>query len=172
MRSINPVFSSLTQHFRDDKEIMLVALHRKSASVHLASQRLKGDREYALAAVSSPCKDALGALPDALRADAEIVAAAVETHGHGLLEHAARSLRGDRDFLSRLRSADHREELHKVAPELRADRAFVIAAASRGARIEYADESLRDDSEVTLGALEDPHYSPNWPLLPSYSLNR
>ena len=85
------ILSFVPEHWRDDKEIMLMAMSRKSSSVHLASARLKADREYALAAVCSPCRSALSALPHDIRANAEIVAAAVATHGHGMLEHADKS---------------------------------------------------------------------------------
>ena len=93
-------------------------------------------------------KEALSLLSDALRADAEIVKTAVETHGHGLLADASPSLRADREFLSGLFSDDHRDVLRWVSAELQADRAFVTASARLGARVEFAHESLRDDSEV------------------------
>ena len=101
------------------------AVHQRSWALRFASEKLRGDREFMLAAVKQSGY-ALQHASDELRGDAEVVLAAVRQDGYALV-CASQQLKGDREVvLAAVRQEG--EALMFASEELQGDREIVLLA--------------------------------------------
>ncbi|CAE7411371.1 ANK1 [Symbiodinium natans] len=128
-------------NLRNDREVVLAAVKKKSNALQFAPEVLRGDREVVLAAVERS-GGALQYASEALKGDREVVLAAVKEDGFAL-NLASEELWADRSFLLEAVEATRAWWLVKIAAEaLRADESFVEqckAAAGTGLVFTFYD---------------------------------
>lgn len=157
---------------RDSKEVMLDAMS-ETLPLNYASERLRGDRDVVLAAVSQERNNIYPNLqhaPDALRDDRRIVEAAMRGTGGGFLslQYASARLRDDRALASEAIQSYVVKHAHglemgfdKMSTRLKSDRALFMEALAKYDDLQNppsfashflhaADVSLRDDKELVL----------------------
>jgi histidinol phosphatase-like PHP family hydrolase len=117
---------------KNDKEIVLAAVHQDGSSLEYASDELKNNKEVVFAAVTNDGW-ALRYASKELKDNREIVLAAVQQKGYAL---------------------------ECASDELRDNREIVLAAVQQhGHALEYASDALQDDEEVSLLAEERSRYA-------------
>jgi Domain of unknown function (DUF4116) len=127
-------------------------IHKNGLLLEYASDELKADREYVLAAVRQNGW-ALQFASAALRADREVVLEGVRKDGRALY-YASAALKADREVvLAAVRRNGY--ALPYVSYSLKADREVVLAAVRQnGNALECAHPDLRADEEVVLEAVK------------------
>ena len=148
---------------RGDREVMLefVKVHGVKG-LHIASEDLKNDRGFVLAAVEADGHALLYA-PAALQDDRGIVMVAVASRGRAL-QYASERLRRDRDVVLAAVAADESAvefaldsgdmALGLALPEWNSDREFVLRAVrADGKALQQASAALRDDRDIVLAAV-------------------
>jgi len=134
---------------RNDRNIVLKAINQEWSAFEFASDKLKNDREIVLAAVKKG-GEALKFASDEYKNDREIVTIAVKQYG-GYIQYASESLRNDRNLvLMAVKSSG----FQYASDELRNDRDLVVIAINEnGHNFQYASDELRNEKELVLMAI-------------------
>ena len=117
-----------------------------------ASEELKNDREFILAAVTQ-CGRALEYASEELKNNREIVLAAVTQYGWAL-QHASEELKNNREFILAA-VTQCGAALRYASEELKNNREIVLAAVTQddcGWALKYASEELKNNREIVLAA--------------------
>ena len=132
--------------FRGDKEVVLAAISEDFEAFLHASNELKSDKEFVLAAVeaSTDWEDSVFKFASSeLRADKEVVLAAVSLDSAALY-HASEELQADKEFVLAAVS-ENGYALQFVSPALQNDKEVVLTAVSQYSRaLWYASDEIRE----------------------------
>ena len=148
---------TLPKKFRDDRDVVLLAVTSYGQAMEYASERLRDDPEIVLAALSHVylAHQTFQFASERLRDDREIALVAVKRDRFAF-EYASERLRDDDELV--LAAAEYADQLglQHVSERLRAKREIVTAAVKgRGRDLEFASEDLRADRRVVLSAVND-----------------
>lgn len=161
--SLLPLASSLFDNFRDDKEVVLVAIENNIIYPHTnvlsaASTRLQDDREVVLASVLIKGV-ALDSASVRLRDDREVVLVSVNQEGRAL-RYASERLQDDKEVvLAAVTNDEYVVSLGVASERLRDDKEVVLAAVNfNGGNLEYTSDRLRNDKELVLAAIKTNAY--------------
>ncbi|MGZ3732343.1 MAG: DUF4116 domain-containing protein, partial [Parachlamydiaceae bacterium] len=151
--SILSALEYASEELKNDKEFMLAAVQRYGSALQYASEELKSDKEFMLAVVERNGSAFLQYASEKLKSDKEFMLAAVQRYGSAI-EYASEKLKSDKEFMlaavQRYGSA-----IEYASEELKSDRDFVLAAAVQSRlALRYASEELKSDREIVLVALE------------------
>jgi hypothetical protein len=142
------------KRFRDDPEMVKIALRKSPEALQYAGKKLRSDKETVLRAVRQ--ESGVEAEPHMgahLHADKEIMKALVRQDGL-MLAKAAPAVRQDHDVV-RAAVSQNGLALQYAAAELRGDRKIVLLAISKTEQaLKYASKELRADRDVVLAAVE------------------
>jgi len=138
---------------RDDRELMFTAVEQsKGVALHLASDRLKGDKSLVLRAVQHT-GDALEAASDSLKSDRKFVLDAILAGDGTALKGASEPLRGDRNLILTAASKGKGGVLKGASESLLSNESFVLDVVTRdAAAYKYAPEALLGSKEFAVAA--------------------
>ena len=146
-----------TSALRNNKDIVMAALHNDGRSLQYASETLKNNREIVITAVKK-IGQALSFASDSLKDDKDIVMAALHNDGRSI-QYASEKLRNDRDIV--MTAVKNNGESFKYAADtLRNDKEVILFAIDKcsGATynhpIKYAGDVLKSDKEVVMAAIK------------------
>lgn len=167
--------------FRDDEEIVTIAISEDPNALQFASERLKSSREFILEAIDINPYNLIHASTELLN-DKNLIRNALSgspgwlvyaiyvpeckrlfcdeerLHGNEIFEHLNDDLKSDREFILeivKLRSF----ALINVREDLKNDREIILAALSdSGAIIQYLSPEFQDDEEIVILALKKNGY--------------
>ena len=133
-----------------DRDFVLAAVGNNGCALLYASDALKADRGVVLAAMAHEGR-ALCFASVALRADREVVLAAVAQNGYAL-SHASDALKADRGVVLAA-VAQNGSALTFASTAIHADQEIMLAAVAQdGTALQYASAALKADREVVLAA--------------------
>jgi uncharacterized protein YdeI (YjbR/CyaY-like superfamily) len=141
----------VSEELKQDKEIVLAAVTQYGWVLEYASKELKQDKEIVLAAVTQNGR-VLESASEELKQDKEVVLAAVTQDGLAL-EYASEDLKGDKEVVLVAVNNDG-SALQYVSEDLKQDKEVVLAAVNQyGSALQYASEDLKHDNEIVLAAV-------------------
>lgn len=132
---VSPLSLNYLPDYQDNKEFVLIAVSRNGGSLDAVSERLRGDREVAIAALKSPTPfstwyPVLHIFPEFIQKDREVVRVAYMKNLNSL-EFADEELLNDRDFM--LEAFKHNAQAHLYFGEsLKKDIPFMLQAGLLG----------------------------------------
>jgi CxxC motif-containing protein len=135
---------------KEDKVVVMAAVHENGEALQHASDELKADKEVVMAAVKNS-GDALYYASDELKADKEVVMAAVKNSGDALY-YASDELKADKEVV--MVANPLWAALQYASDELKADKEVVMAAVKNDSgALQYASDELKADKEVVMAAV-------------------
>ncbi len=143
---------------RSDQEIVLKAIADNDEAYTFASEELKAQEDFQLLAIEANV-ETLRYMPEEITSNREFIYKLVQKRRRGhLIQHAPKELHLDREIaLAAVQSdATAFDRFMDIAREKwSADREFILdAVASNGQVLAYASESLQDDREVVVTAIQ------------------
>lgn len=155
IRSGQVELEDLGDDLRNDREIVLAAVHVDGFALQYASEALRQDPTVVQAAVQADGQ-ALVHAPDTFREDPTIVLSAVAENGM-VLQHAGENARKNREVV-RAAVQSRCEALQYAAPSLRGDQELVLDmlrhAREHPKALYFASTSLLDDRDFMLNAVQ------------------
>jgi len=138
---------------RDDRELMFTAVEQsKGYALSLASDKLKEDKQLVLRAVHHN-GDNFEAAADSLKSDRAFVLEALLAGDGTALKGASESLRGDRDLILSAASKGKGGAMKGATESLQSNEKFVLDAIARDAvAYKYASESLQGNKAFAVAA--------------------
>eukprot|EP00971_Amphidinium_carterae_P300397 5968671-Amphidinium_carterae.1 len=153
----------LPEHYRADREIVLVAVKVNGYALQYAAEECKAeecksDREIVLAAMQDGYAPALQYAAEECKSDRRIVLAAVQQFGQAL-QYAAEDCKTDRGIVLEAVQQSG-QALEYAAVECKADHAIVLAAVKQSAHaLRHAAEECTADREIVMAAVRhDPNF--------------
>lgn len=150
----------ISKELMADPEIAHLAVEVDTFNFKYLPEAMQHDKEMALKTVELS-GHALRLMPDEFKADEDVVLAAVKQRPSDgrIVGEAALALRNDKDFMMQVIQVSP-NSFKQATKELRADKEFAIEACklSNGAMYFHIDESLYNDVDVALAAIEKSDY--------------
>ena len=143
-----------------DPEIAHYAIETDTFNFTYLPEAMQHDKEMALKTVEL-YGHALRLMPDEFKADKDVVMAAVKQRPSDgrIVGEADSALRADKDFMMQVIQVSP-NSFKQATKELRADKEFAVEACklSNGAMYLYIDESLYQDVDVAVAAIQNSDY--------------
>ena len=138
--------------FKNDKDVVLVAVNTGGFALKYASAELKNDKEIVMAAVSNN-GGSLEYASDELKNDKEIVFIAISHYGWEI-EHATEKLKNDKEIvLAAVKKSG--DSLQYASEELRNDKDVILAALSNHVSpLQYASKEIRNNKYIIMHAVK------------------
>lgn len=143
----------IPEKYRDDEDIITIALQEDPNALKFASQRLKSSREFVVKAMNINSYHLVNASSE-LRNDKNLVRKIINDGGWFLFAYYcedSKSLLCDRDFTC---FASGAEFFDYIGEDLKSDREFVLEMVKdNGCILLYTNDELRNDRELILAAV-------------------
>lgn len=174
-------FEYVPEVFRDDEEVVTIAISEDPNALQFASERLKSSREFILEAIGINPYNLIHAshdllndkilIRDALSGSAGWLVYAIydpeckrlfcdegRLYGNEIFEHLNDDLKADREFILEMVKLRGFAFIN-IREDLKNDREIILAALSNsGAIIEYLSPEFQDDEEIVISALKKSGY--------------
>ncbi|MFH0854705.1 MAG: DUF4116 domain-containing protein [bacterium] len=147
-------FAKLPKKFREDKNLLLIALAHPMSQQYLhASAELKNDREVVLKAVNSDAQ-ILERVPVEFKADAEVVMDACKMFSSSI-KYASPDLQNDREFALKRAKINAIDSDAPTEKQWWDDEEIVLTIVKGwGHRLEYASERLKSNKKIAFEAVK------------------
>ncbi|EFC36692.1 predicted protein [Naegleria gruberi] len=146
------VLENLNEEFRNDRELIRLAVKQHYGALEYASDELKNDRELVLEAILFDSTNFTFASKE-LRMDTEILECTI-IKDSTFLEYAPESVRRDREFVLRAIRNSFNTISQYFGYNLKEDRDLILEHAKRTGSIETLPQEFKQDREIVLTAIQ------------------